>query len=457
MKIICAFLALSLPASAATVVQGGSLFTQAYADQFAAWLGEGDVTLTNVHGWSGTAFTVTDSQIWHTQVDNLGRTVTLILTDLGLVGGYNPVSWNAALMNYVQNPTDAGRTAFIFNLSDGVLQRQILASIDGSYQTYNHPTFGPTFGGGWDLIVYPGSGNNYANAYAYGGGQGTANIFGFATVTGFQVLGVETFTIASGTAVPEPATWALLLAGLALTAGRGFASMSLRESSRMIVLGLSLLLCALPARASTVVVGGSLFTQTHADQFATWLGEGDLTLTNVYSQGPGFISTDAQNWHNQVDNIGRTVTLILTDLGLVGGYNPTSWNSTGGYVFTTLNADRTAFIFNFTSGVIQRQILDTFLYGAFQTLNEANAGPVFGAGWDLSVGGPVSARSLAYGPGSELTNIFGFTGTTSTGLLGMETFTIASAVPEPETAPLVLATLAILATLRARAAASRRP
>ncbi|MCC6538782.1 MAG: hypothetical protein IT162_14600 [Bryobacterales bacterium] len=52
---------------------------------------------------------------------------------------------------------------------------------------------------------------------------------------------------------------------------------------RYISLALIAVAITLPVHASTVVNGGTLLSGSSADQLASWLGEGDLILTNVYS------------------------------------------------------------------------------------------------------------------------------------------------------------------------------
>lgn len=100
--------------------------------------------------------------VFHSAVDGKGPTVTLLEATVGSVthvlGGYNPVSWSSdAGFNNV--PEDAKRTAFIFNLTTGVIHRQ-RPSYDrldtralGRLQSYNSMTHGPTFGAGPDVWV----------------------------------------------------------------------------------------------------------------------------------------------------------------------------------------------------------------------------------------------------------------------------------------------------------------
>ena len=200
------------PARANSVVVGGTLLTQSSADQLASWLGEGDLVLTDIYSASpGTAAS------FHAAADGQGRPFSVAEVQLApgqgqpgsgpaqLVGGYDPVSWNSS-SGYNTNATDAGRTAFIFNLSTSLLLPQLLTSqclsspCDGHFQTFNFYPWGPTFGGGHDLDLLQ---DNYAFRYSYG----NSNVFGRGTGTDFFALSrLEVYTIADVTTVPEPST-----------------------------------------------------------------------------------------------------------------------------------------------------------------------------------------------------------------------------------------------------------
>jgi len=149
---------------------------------------------------------------------------------------------------------------------------------------------------------------------------------------------------------------------------------------------LSAVLCiSAAAQAQT-----SLITAADEAQLAAWLGQSDVTLTNIYTKEAGHTSAD---FHQAVDGRGRTVAIMeaTTSLGetfLVGGYNPASWETFGGYRMTETNAERTAFLFNLSTGEIHRQTLVNRVFdtvGAYQTYNDIDYGPTFGWGHDLYV------------------------------------------------------------------------
>lgn len=166
-------------------------------------------------------------------------------------------------------------------------------------------------------------------------------------------------------------------------------------------------LVPLPAQATL------LGAADHA-QLTSWLGQGPLAMQLLFAKAPGHTAAD---FHAAADGRGRTFTVMQAfgDDGrawLVGGYNPQSWSSNGGFNLTPEPADRTAFLFNLTSGVRFQQlpVLAGDDYGAMQTVNEAAMGPTFGAGFDLSVpfdltSGGVSAL-LSYNNGAHHQNPF---------------------------------------------------
>ena len=149
------------------------------------------------------------------------------------------------------------------------------------------------------------------------------------------------------------------------------------------------------ASAATVVGGSDLLSAASANQLESWLGQGPLTLTNVFDKAPGSTSHD---FHVAADGKGATFSIIefLTDPNgtpfdkpvILGGFNPQSWNNAGNYVLTPREVDRTAFVFNLTQGLKldQRKDASTTDLGQYQTFGHVSYGPTFGGGHDLSAG-----------------------------------------------------------------------
>jgi hypothetical protein len=219
-------------ARAATVVGGSDLLDAASAAQLETWLGQGPIQLTNVFD----KVAGNTSEDFHAAADGKGATFSLIeVTGYGgtafdtpvLVGGYNPQSWSSnGAWNFT--PDDADRTAFIFNLSQSLLFRQRLSGSPSDYgdvgyiQTYNHVGNGPAFGGGYDVFVSFELAQGYGGLYSYA----TTDLDLYRDLARYpasfegpmwDVGQIEIFTI-SAAPVPEPATLALALAGLAAIA-----------------------------------------------------------------------------------------------------------------------------------------------------------------------------------------------------------------------------------------------
>ena len=179
----------------------------------------------------------------------------------------------------------------------------------------------------------------------------------------------------------------------------------MRRRSLTLVTALALLGVAARAHAAPI-----LLTSTSEAQLEDWLGQGDLTFTNVFEKQAGSTFAD---FEAAVDGQGATFTLMEVLVGdvwhVIGGYNPQSWLLTGDYTYTPLDADRTAFIYNLTTGVKQDQRLttDPFIaddWGLYQT--GAGNGPHFGQ-TDILFGkstlgdfGVVTLEQYSYGSGA---------------------------------------------------------
>lgn len=215
---------------------------------------------------------------------------------------------------------------------------------------------------------------------------------------------------------------------------------------------------------ASVSAATSLLSAADQSQLAAWLGEGPIKLDNIYTKSAGDTSVD---FHAAVDGKGRTFSVMEASNGagqtwLVGGYDPQSWSTKGGFNMTAAQADRTAFLFNLTTGSKHLQtpkthVLDSL--GSYQTFNHIDYGPTFGVGNDLFVGKDLThGLSLMYSYIDEGgTNIYTslLDGTPYVGpnvtYGAIQVFTI-SAVPEPATAAMLLAGLGALAVARRRRA-----
>jgi hypothetical protein len=213
-----------------------------------------------------------------------------------------------------------------------------------------------------------------------------------------------------------------------------------------------------PVQAQTSLLDAS----DHA-LLAGWLGQSDVSLTNIYTKQTGDTSAD---FHQAVDGRGRTFAVMeaTTSLGetfLVGGYNPASWEIFGGYRMTATNPERTAFLFNLTTGEIHRQTLVNRVFdtvGAYQSYNHIDYGPTFGWGHDLYVPKDLTngGFSLLYsyiepdGVDFQTSLLDGRSYTGPDVTIGrMEIYAIAP-VPEPATAAMLGGGLLLLRTMARR-------
>ncbi|MEG1050565.1 MAG: PEP_CTERM-anchored TLD domain-containing protein [Janthinobacterium sp.] len=216
--------------------------------------------------------------------------------------------------------------------------------------------------------------------------------------------------------------------------------------------------------------GTSLLAPGYQAQLETWLGEGRLALTNIYTKAAGDTSV---NFHKASDGKGRTFSVMEArnesgQTWLVGGYNPQSWNSSGTYNMTPEDSQRTGFIFNLSTG--QRHVqtpkgyaLDSI--GAYQTFNDINAGPTFGIGADLGVSADLTSRGVSYRYSylDPVAGVFGISlldgkpySTHPNVTFGaIQVFSI-SAIPEPASYAMTLLGLALIGGMQVRKRHRRR-
>jgi len=207
-----------------------------------------------------------------------------------------------------------------------------------------------------------------------------------------------------------------------------------------------------PVSAQT---GGPPLDPVLEGQLERWLGAGDQIFENVYTR-QGALDTSL-DFHAAADNRGPTFTLLRVSdpagkAWLVGGYNPQSWDQDDGWHFTPRDFQRTAFIFNYTTPAVYRQVPSGFelpSQGSFQTFNAPDQGPTFGAGPDLFVNDTLDTAlswRLSYGdPAGEGRSIIdGSVGGQFFAIDALEVYAV-SPIPEPAGGAMLAGGLGLLA------------
>ncbi|HWA24954.1 MAG TPA: PEP_CTERM-anchored TLD domain-containing protein [Lacunisphaera sp.] len=203
----------------------------------------------------------------------------------------------------------------------------------------------------------------------------------------------------------------------------------------------------------------NLLSSANETQLESWLGQGDLDFTNIFTKVLGD-GQNATNFHGAVDNKGPTFVLmsVYGDGGvasrpdlpsqIIGGYDPLSWSTNG---LDMSDAGQTGFIFNLTSSEFRAQI-------GGGTYNHFAWGPTFGHLGDITTyfgleNGYASNGSYFSGGTNDSITLGSGLGTSSYFIASLEVYTFSpvpsSNVPDAAgTLGLLGATLLALAALR---------
>ena len=209
--------------------------------------------------------------------------------------------------------------------------------------------------------------------------------------------------------------------------------------------------------SANVIGGGAYLDQNGAVQLQAWLGVGNQDFTSIWSGESGELGDTAASWHTAVDYAGPTVSIYEMTIpdgstAYIGGYTGSSW--AGNSVYKT---DPMAFIFNLTSGEIQRQVIgdSNDLVGSIFANNLYFA--TFGSGHDIYGGFDTLGSGYFYSYGYEISKgSIGVTGDAGTAggdsgyefdrlrISGLRTFTFEPAtVVAGVSAPPTIAILAL--------------
>jgi hypothetical protein len=172
-------------------------------------------------------------------------------------------------------------------------------------------------------------------------------------------------------------------------------------SIRNLAYSAALILCfAMPSvHAGTIIGGSSMLDAADLTQLETWLGQGPIDLTNIFTKNQTDLRTDnddAVDWHAAVDNMGPTFTVfeVTTSDGnggfddfVFGGYKYRSWEHGNHIIIDYDDDDRKNFIFNLTTAVKLDQCLST----------DPECGVQGDLGWLGTVDDPTTGANFGFG------------------------------------------------------------
>jgi UDP-3-O-[3-hydroxymyristoyl] glucosamine N-acyltransferase len=165
---------------------GGTLVSPSEQTQLNQWVGDPDANWElcykrSVDGVSSAAF--------HSGCDSYAGTVTVVQSGSLKIGGYTPMAWSGTGYN-----TEGTHSSFLFSLTNNHRHDYL----QYTYDIYRNPAYGPTWGGGHDLMVDRDASTPYCNlGHTYScrpGFTGNACRVDFCGTTGaFTLTEVEVY------------------------------------------------------------------------------------------------------------------------------------------------------------------------------------------------------------------------------------------------------------------------
>jgi len=291
------------------VFEGSELLTSAQKEILRGWLPNKSNTKLLYRGSRDGM----NASAWRSKVNNNGSNITILKNSEGhILGGYTSLSWTSS-GSYRRDDN-----AFLFSFLNN---QKFSPTIHPQYAICDVSHYGPTFGGGHDLMIFGwgGTRNCYHNPHSYNyGGKLTISYPHMFSVTSIE-------------------TWQVL--------GSSF--------------------------SNSQIIGNNKGWQNSLNQ---WLGNNKKEVELLYrATRDGF---NSEKFHRLCDNKGPTITLVRDNEGrCFGGYTSANWSSFIGYVY-----DKTAFMFSFNQN---KKVMVRHPQYAIYCGDARIYGPTFGGGHDM--------------------------------------------------------------------------
>ena len=303
------------------IFEGSELLTKEQKETLKSWLpAKTNTKLLYRGGRDGM-----NASAFHNKVNGYGSNITILKNNKGqLIGGYTSLDWGVNQGSYHRDDS-----AFLFSLDRN---QKYSPNNAPAAAIYNGQQYGPTFGGGHDLMIFGWTYNNSGNdcyhqpsSYTYWGSKFIDTIHEGNNYAGmFRVSSIETWQIVTS------------------------------------------------SFANSQIIGSNGSWQNSLNE---WLGNNKKKEVDLLFRATrdGF---NSETFHRLCDNKGPTITLVRDDQGrCFGGYNGVHWSSNGTYSY-----DNTAFMFSFNRN---KKIMNRYpQYGAYNG-NFQWYGPTFGGGHDM--------------------------------------------------------------------------